>query len=450
MKKMAVLFYLFCTLNIHADFNSALDLYESGNYSHAYNEFLEMAELGEKRSQFNLGVMFYNGQHVEKNINKAYAWMKLSVQGKSSSPKEKAIFQKIASGIDDKAPAESEYQELKALYSTEVLIDKLYPVLVEPVGDEAFEATAETIVEPRWPREALANGIQGWVRLQFDIDKTGVPRNIHLLESFPKKIFNSMSLNAVKKWRFKQKKNTSGESILSQNMRYTLSFRFEGQDPIKIKENVYKKTEQLANDGDPIAQFNIGFWDKTLRNSKSDINPNEWFLKASVQGHPAAQYELGRSLVFGKGCIADKSKGLEWLMRSATNGNVRANLLLGSLATKMKDIDSQRRAVEFLQNEEKLPPDVRLNFAWMLATSPYKDIANPQKAIELSNSFSSKTFRDEATLYEIKAAAYAAMGNYKKAIALQEDALEEAEDQEADLEEIKQHLAAYQKKELWF
>ncbi|MCP4273007.1 MAG: hypothetical protein GY781_13780 [Gammaproteobacteria bacterium] len=47
---------------------------------------------------------------------------------------------------------------------------------------------------------------------------------------------------------------------------------------------------------------------------------------------------------------------------------------------------------------------------------------------------------DDTKLYEIKAAAFAAMGNFKKAIALKEDALEK----------IKQHLAAYQKKERWF
>ncbi len=47
---------------------------------------------------------------------------------------------------------------------------------------------------------------------------------------------------------------------------------------------------------------------------------------------------------------------------------------------------------------------------------------------------------DDAKLYEIKAAVFAAMGNLKRAIALKEYALEK----------IKQHLAAYKKKERWF
>ncbi len=450
MKNIIAIFCILYTLNIFADFSSALDLYSSGDYENAHKEFLSMAEVGEKRSQYNLGVMYYYGQHVEKNINKAYAWIKLSIQSETSKTKEKSTFQTVASQIEDKTQAEAEFQKLNAMYSTDTLIKELYPILVKPEGEKAFGAIPVSIIEPKWPRKALMRGIQGWVQVQFDLDKSGVPRNLHLLQSFPDKIFSRTALNVVPKWRFKPKQNLSGEAIPSYRLLYTMTFRLEGANKLQVEKSLYKKTDVEAKQGNAVAQYKIGIWAKTLKDSAPDINPNEWFLKAAIQGLPAAQYELGRSLIRGKGCIVDKSKGLEWLIRSATNGEDSAKLLLGSLAAKSSDIESQLRAIKYLDDVKDLSDAARVDYAWMLAISPYKEIANPEKAIELSDSFSDKYFRDDATILEIKAAAQAAMGNFKKAIALQKDALDEAEDMNADLSEIKNRLVSYKNQEKWF
>ncbi len=41
------------------------------------------------------------------------------------------------------------------------------------------------------------------------------------------------------------------------------------------------------------------------------------------------------------------------------------------------------------------------------------------------------------------------MGNYKKTVSYQQDALEEAEDLNVDLDDIKAHLTLYNKNERW-
>ena len=121
MRKWLMILGLSISLNAFADFNSASDLYDSGDYTAAHKEFLSMAQVGEKRSQFNLGVMYYYGQHVEKDINKANAWMKLSIQGETSKDNERAVFKTISSKVENKEIAESEYHNLQAIYSTDVL-----------------------------------------------------------------------------------------------------------------------------------------------------------------------------------------------------------------------------------------------------------------------------------------------------------------------------------------
>jgi len=440
----------FITIKLQADFNSTMKLYSTGEYSQAFKEFFEMAKVGEKRSQFNLGIMFYNGQSVAKDINQAYAWIKLSVESDITNSKERNIFNQIASQIADKTQAEIEYQKLKILYSSEVLLERLYPVLVKPVGDKAFTASPIKITEPRWPKIALRKGIQGWVKVQFDIDKLGVPRNVHIFESFPKKIFSKAALKSVPHWRFKPKQNADGDPVIGQQVRYTMEFRLEGANLLQVKEDVYQQTKIAASRGSALAQFKIGIWAKSVLRLKDDINPNDMFLKASIQGLPAAQYELGRSLVFGNGCMTDKTKGLEWLIRSATNGDVEAQLLLGSILAQSKEKDSQLRAVKYFEDVDELSVSAKLDYAWMLASSPYREVSNPTKALEISNDFSKKNFKDDVTIYEIKAASYAALNKFSKAVKLQEEALDEAEDIHADLTDIENHLNRYKQKQTWF
>ena len=67
--------YLF---NAKADFNTASEAYNNKSYQQAFNEFHQLAQLGNKRAQFNLGAMYLNGEYVEQDIFKAYAWGRLS------------------------------------------------------------------------------------------------------------------------------------------------------------------------------------------------------------------------------------------------------------------------------------------------------------------------------------------------------------------------------------
>ncbi|TQV89666.1 TonB family protein [Aliikangiella coralliicola] len=449
MRKLFIILFLFMSSAVEADFNSALDSYGAGEHAKAYQDFLSMAQLGEKRSQFNLGVMYYHGQHVKKDLNKAYAWMKLAVEGETSKPQEKKIFQTIASKIEDKDAAEAEFNKLYKNYSTATLMKKLYPVIVKAENEHGFSADPVKIVDPKYPRKAAMSGAQGWVRFQMDVDKSGKPRNLHIIQSLPENLFVKDSVAAIKKWRFKPAVNEAGEPIMQKKLRYTIEFRLKGADEISVKKEYLEKAEKNAALGDADAQYLFGVWNKHLKMPKKE-NPNDWFIKAAIQGHTSAQFELGRSLIMGQGCISDRGKGIDWLTRSASSGQPQAKQLLASLAIEKGTQESQLKAVEYLSDVDDLEVSTAIDYAWMLATSNNKEIANPKKAIKIIKTLPSRQFWDEATLNEIKAAAHAAQGDFKKAVDYQEDALDEAEDMRVDLDEIKNRLSAYQKKKLWF
>ncbi len=58
-------------------------------------------------------------------------------------------------------------------------------------------------VEPRYPKQAVRNRLSGYVKIEFDIDSKGQPINLHVIESYPDKVFIDSSLNALSKWRYK-------------------------------------------------------------------------------------------------------------------------------------------------------------------------------------------------------------------------------------------------------
>jgi len=67
-----------------ADFAQAMREYESKRYDNAHALFLQLAELGHKESQFNLGAMYLRGESVEADPVEAFAWIALSVDDEKS------------------------------------------------------------------------------------------------------------------------------------------------------------------------------------------------------------------------------------------------------------------------------------------------------------------------------------------------------------------------------
>lgn len=58
-------------------------------------------------------------------------------------------------------------------------------------------------VEPEWPREALVDGIEGWVRIEFTIREDGSVSNPRVVESEPGRLFDRQAIRAIQRWRFR-------------------------------------------------------------------------------------------------------------------------------------------------------------------------------------------------------------------------------------------------------
>ena len=58
-------------------------------------------------------------------------------------------------------------------------------------------------IAPHYPTQAKSRGIEGEVELAFIVDDLGQVGEIRIQKSYPKRIFDSAAINAVKNWKFK-------------------------------------------------------------------------------------------------------------------------------------------------------------------------------------------------------------------------------------------------------
>lgn len=74
--------------------------------------------------------------------------------------------------------------------------------LFEITEEHNHDAVAIVRIEPRYPREAARQGIQGVSLVQFDLSAEGVPENIVVITSIPGGVFGEVSAQAVAQWRY--------------------------------------------------------------------------------------------------------------------------------------------------------------------------------------------------------------------------------------------------------
>lgn len=93
-----------------------------------------------------------------------------------------------------------------------------------PVPIDDFQPLS--VVDPVYPPQALRNGIEGWVELEFTVTETGVVRDVAAIRAEPRGVFESAAAEALAKWRFVPR--TAFGRPVSQRSTVTLRFNVDG------------------------------------------------------------------------------------------------------------------------------------------------------------------------------------------------------------------------------
>lgn len=94
-----------------------------------------------------------------------------------------------------------------------------------PSGSDR-EAQPVVRVPPTYPPREAALGIEGWVRVQFDIGVTGAVRNVTAVESEPAGAFDKAAVEAVARWRYNPS-IVNGQPVERVGMQTLLRFTLE-------------------------------------------------------------------------------------------------------------------------------------------------------------------------------------------------------------------------------
>ncbi|WP_143541459.1 tetratricopeptide repeat protein, partial [Rodentibacter genomosp. 1] len=95
-------------------------------------------------------------------------------------------------------------------------------------------------------------------------------------------------------------------------------------------QTAFSLWKPLAEQGNAIAQFNLGSMYKKGRGVKQDYaEAVKWFTKAAEQGDAIAQFNLGLMYKKGRGVKQDYAEAVKWYTKSAEQGDASTQYNLG-------------------------------------------------------------------------------------------------------------------------
>jgi len=110
-------------------------------------------------------------------------------------------------------------KQSKGLPLLSLLGSVIFALSISAMSQVDSETTVSSIVNPLYPRQAAMEGVEGYVKFKFDIDASGAPQNIEIIEAQPTNTFEAEATKAFTQWRFKPEGKKGAQ--------YTLEFKLQ-------------------------------------------------------------------------------------------------------------------------------------------------------------------------------------------------------------------------------
>ncbi len=98
------------------------------------------------------------------------------------------------------------------------------------IGGSSRDGEARPVVRinPKYPTGAARDGVEGWVKLRFDINEIGGVTNIEVIDAEPKRVFNKAARQALRKWKYRAK-SADGKTMVQKGLTVQLDFNMNQQ-----------------------------------------------------------------------------------------------------------------------------------------------------------------------------------------------------------------------------
>lgn len=449
----------------HADIISAFRDYQKRDYSHAFQEFLALAQLGQPLAQFDVATMYQAGQGTPASDTDAYAWATLAAANGEARGKA------LADAIRPKLPAGAE--QAAAAVTLAYTDSALRQTLLPDQSDVRPQGWPFTPLDPQIACRRTAihvdaedyarTRVQGTVIVEFTLMPDGRPRFPRIIQAVPAGVFEGVTKTDLLRSQFSAE--PAGSAPVQCFMPYNFIFRNFTQDTIGdfAAELGYRRNlPEIAQAGDPYAQLVYGLLLDGLPLKHGQVSLEKggliWLVKAAQAGLPVAQYEVGHMLLMGRECWRDDAKGLKWIRLAAEQGEPTADVTLATrLLRGTPSAANVAQAKEWLErgaatgNDTRIPnssDDARLLLAAVLAATPEASLRDPARALDLLKRV--QDVDEDPTPYEIQAAAAAAQGDFGHAVGAEQSAVSRATRLGWDLAPLQQRLSLYRSGKPWY
>jgi TonB family protein len=446
---IALAFLLLSAAPARADLYAAAVAYKKGDFASAFQQFKELAELGQPHAQLDLAIMYARGEGVARNLTVAHAWASLA--GQNGEARGSAL---AASWESDLTPNSLRLSaDIQAQYGQAKLNERLLPhVLQDKEYEDRDPPRLSSPLVPEYPADAQRKGIQGEVYVEFLVAPDGRARMPRIMYAVPIGYFESTVRASVMQSQYLPAR-INGQPV-SSSMSMLYHFKVQG-----VSIHDYGELERLVSDakakaeaGDPSAQMLYGMMIAGLPQLKKTYNQAlPWFLKAAQAGAPYAQYQIGTGLLQGRGCQCDSVKGEIWLEKAAQADQPDAQVSLAEYLLRDKpSADSLAGAMVWLERAVKQGNgSAKLLLSAILAANPAGEIRDPPRALTLSDSLDHE-YKKDPSLFEIRAAAYASRGDYGAATKAESRAMEEATRLGWNVQPLQLRASAYAAHQPWY
>lgn len=281
-------FFVLALLFIHpavADLISAQTAYAKGDFTTAFNDYRQLAEIGQPTAQFDLAVMYARGEAVRQSDINAYAWASLAAQ--NGLEKAGAMADRLRPLL---APgSEKIAADIAAQFGNAVLDARLNPRIIESDGanqDNRHRCFPTHTYMPPYPQGAQIRGVEGQVYVEFSLMPDGRSRMPRIIYAVPSGMFESAVRESLLKSEF------AGAPESQQPIPCTMFFRFiynQGTGDYSLLDRFVRETRKRAEGGDPGSQALYGMLLvglPQLHQPRSAALP--WFLKSAQAGVPMA------------------------------------------------------------------------------------------------------------------------------------------------------------------
>jgi uncharacterized protein len=431
-----------------ADLRTAQVAYDKHDFNSAFKQFTELAELGQPQAQYDLAVMYVRGEGVDPSMTYGHAWASLAAENGES--KGAALATELEPGLTQTSLRLS--ADIQAQFNQVTLDKRLLPIILK--GRDYQDRDPPRLSKPfmpAYPSNAQQRGVQGEVYVEFIIASDGHPRIPRILYALPTGFFEASVRNSVMRSVYLPAR-INGKPISSQHsMFYNFVVNTVSIHDYGDLEQRVAKTKLKAEAGDPSAQMLYGMMIAGLPQLKQTRDRAvPWFLKAAQAGAPYAQYQIGTDLLLGRGCQCDNTKGEIWLEKAAQADQADAQVSLAEYLLRDKaNSDSVAGALIWLERAAKNGNNsAKLLLSAMLAANPSTDIRNPARALALAGNLEHE-YKEDPSLWEIRAAANASQGDYRAAVNAESKAIGEATSLGWDLAALEERQGLYAAHRSW-